>query len=173
MAIDTPRNHPGEANSSSSDELVTPRFDLGPYARSMSTGEIRAAVASESDDTRDCATRMFRHFNADDYLYALDAAEELLAKNPRHALANACASECRTRIEREFSALVRPRAIPRVVAGGAQVVGAGLDHREGFLLALIDGCLTIEALTDVSAMSSFDVLRGMAKLMRLGIIELR
>lgn len=168
MAVDTPKNE----SVGDDGQLLTPRFDLSPYARSMSTGELRAAVALEDDETRECAVRMFQRFNADDHLFALDDAEALLAHNPRHALANACATECRARIERDYAALVRPNAIPSVVASPERIAAAQLDHREGFLLSLIDGCITVEVLSDVSGMEAFALLRGLAKLSRLNIIAI-
>lgn len=167
MSIDTPAD---KGSNAADESLPTPRFNLTPYARTMSTGEIRAAVATEDDATRERAVRMFRSFNADDHLSALDAAEEILATNPRHALANACATECRALLEKAF--VLKTGAVPRVVAGLDAISRAALDHREGFLLSLVDGVLPVEQLADVSGMSEFELLRGFAKLERLGIIRL-
>ncbi len=167
MAVDTPTDSPAMTDD---DEIKTPRFDLAPYARSVSTGAIKAAVALENEETRECAIRMFKNFNAEDYLLTLDAAEELLADNPRHALANACAHESRSRIERDYA--LSPAAVPCVIATPAELGAAHLDHREGFLLSLVDGVLAVEQLSDVSGMSGFDLLRTFAKLRRLGLVRI-
>jgi hypothetical protein len=165
MPVDSPSDH---SSNDDAGEIKTPRFELTPYARSMSTGELRAAVAQEDAQSRECAVRMFKLFNADDHLFALDAAEELLANNPRHALANACALECRARIEADYA--LAPHAVPRIIATGAQIAEAHLDHREGFLLSLVDGVLPIEQLADVSGVTSFELVRGFGKLRRLGLV---
>ena len=167
MAVDTPVDAPGASDSG---EIKTPRFELSPYARSMSTGELRAVVALEDDQTRECAVRMFKFFNTDDHLFALDAAEEILAGNPRHALANACALECRAQIEKDYA--LSPHAVPRVIAKSAQIAEARLDHREGFLLSLVDGLLPIEHLADVAGVTSFELMRGFGKLRRLGLVSI-
>ncbi len=166
MAVDTPIH--SAATAEADDEIKTPRFELAPYAR-VSTSSMKAAVALEEGESRECAVRMFKHFNADDFLLALDAAEELLGDNPRHTLANACAHECRSRIETAYA--LSPATVPCVIATPAQLAEAHLNHREGFLLSLVDGVLGVEQLSDVSGMSRFDLLRGFAKLTRLGLVR--
>jgi len=48
-----------------------------------------------------------------------------------------------------------------------------LDHRVGFLLALVDGASPIETILDISAMPAPDVLRIFVELYERGVIAFR
>ena len=64
------------------------------------------------------------------------------------------------------------KSVPRLLRSRKDCAAAPLDHREGFLLAHIDGKTSVEALVDISGMSEGDVLPLLQRLRRLGVISL-
>ncbi len=64
-------------------------------------------------------------------------------------------------------------ATPWLMLSHADVMKLELDHREGFLLSLIDGRTTVELLIELAAMPRADVLRILARWLAMGVIELR
>jgi len=68
-----------------------------------------------------------------------------------------------------------PAALARVpfrVVSGERLQNSMLDHREGFILSLIDGQLDIEAIVDVSGMSVDEVLEILESFRLSGVIQL-
>lgn len=68
-----------------------------------------------------------------------------------------------------------PSAMARVpfrVVSGERLQNSMLDHREGFILSLIDGQLDIEAICDVSGMSADEVLEILESFRLSGVIQL-
>ncbi len=68
-----------------------------------------------------------------------------------------------------------PAAMARVpfrVVSGERLQNSMLDHREGFILSLIDGQLDIEAIVDVSGMSDSEVLEILESFRLSGVIQL-
>jgi hypothetical protein len=63
-------------------------------------------------------------------------------------------------------------AVPRVVMLRDEISQLELDHREGFLLSLIDGVSNIEALLDVCAMPEEDALITLYELLGRRVIAL-
>ncbi|HSO33152.1 MAG TPA: hypothetical protein VLT33_11550 [Labilithrix sp.] len=68
-------------------------------------------------------------------------------------------------------ALLR-KVVPRVLRSQLECARAPLDHREGFLLAHIDGGTPVEALVDICGLPEADVLTLLQRLRRLGIVTL-
>lgn len=64
------------------------------------------------------------------------------------------------------------RTVPRVLRSPRELAAAPLDHREGFLLAHIDGKTSVQALIDISGMPDEDLLKLLQRLRRLAIITL-
>jgi hypothetical protein len=64
-------------------------------------------------------------------------------------------------------------AIPWLMLSHVQVMDLELDHREGFLLSLIDGRTTVELLIEIAAMPKRDVLRILARWLAMGVIVLK
>lgn len=62
-------------------------------------------------------------------------------------------------------------AVPRHAVSPDQLVKLRLDHHAGFMLALVDGVLSIETIVDVCGMKKAEALRVLSFLVRKGVIE--
>ncbi len=161
--------------------LPTPRFDLEPYARANAEDasamrpepEESQVRAHASDEEIALTKQMWDAFAATDFATALDCAHALLALNPRHAVANACAEEFRADLETQLAQrLGAPHATPRVIASSESIAQSPLDHRQGFVLSQIDGTITIGTLIDVCGMDTIDLLRALDSLRAAGLVAL-
>ncbi|MBX3191654.1 MAG: hypothetical protein KF819_31970 [Labilithrix sp.] len=63
-------------------------------------------------------------------------------------------------------------AVPKVIKRADELPGAPITHRDAFLLSLIDGRLTVQALVDVSGMPEAQMMTILERLARLGIVTL-
>ncbi|WP_146653422.1 hypothetical protein [Labilithrix luteola] len=72
----------------------------------------------------------------------------------------------------EIAAGISRRAIPRLVRSRDELAAAPINHREGFLLAHVDGSTTVQGLIDVSGMTEDEVMAIVGRLRRLGIVQL-
>jgi hypothetical protein len=70
------------------------------------------------------------------------------------------------------SKLGRMDAMPRVLLKQDEIIWLNLDHRAGFVLAQIDGTLSLEDLFAVSGMSRLDTARILVHLKEQGVISL-
>jgi len=61
-------------------------------------------------------------------------------------------------------------SIPRVLLPAAELHAAELDHREYFLISLLDGATDIETLLDISGLPSEEALALIDALVRRGIL---
>lgn len=81
--------------------------------------------------------------------------------------------------EREFEAAseIRPLmpgcAVPWLMVTCDELRQMPLTSRDGYVLSLIDGCLTVEMIVDLASLSADETLGALAKLLKLGAIELR
>ena len=69
-------------------------------------------------------------------------------------------------VRRASISIVQPGAVPVVIASPDAIRAAQLNHREGFLLSLIDGVIDVEALLDCCGMhedEAFAVLDGLVR----------
>ncbi len=64
-------------------------------------------------------------------------------------------------------------AVPVLAVTPEELSSVSVDHRAGFLLSLLDGETTIEALLDVSAMPRDETLSILQDLVGQGIVSLR
>jgi hypothetical protein len=69
--------------------------------------------------------------------------------------------------------IVHPDAVPWLLATYEQIRAMSLDARDAFVLSLIDGRWTVEALIDLAALPEDELLAILLRLARLGVIELR
>ncbi len=65
------------------------------------------------------------------------------------------------------------RSVPQVVVSKERIAGLHLDHRQGFLLSLVDGHSTVETLLDVCAMPEELALLSLFELVHRKVIVLR
>lgn len=61
---------------------------------------------------------------------------------------------------------------PRMLKERKALAGAPIDHRDAFVLSLIDGRITVATLVDVAGMPEPELRTILARLARLGIIAL-
>ena len=61
--------------------------------------------------------------------------------------------------------------VPVPAVADSDVRWLGLDHRDGFVLSLVDGNHTIEEIIDVTGMSRLEVLKTLVELLDLGAIQ--
>ena len=161
-------------------DLRTPRFDLDeapfgelddlPAIANPESSEVRR-VTPIPDVDRAAVQRLLRAFSADDHATALEMAELLLTTNPELVVVQSCARECRLKlVGAHLERIGGPEGVLLVAGTAAELIDAGITHREGFLLSQIDGVLTNEELLDVSGMDGAEALRILAKLVGLGIL---
>lgn len=65
------------------------------------------------------------------------------------------------------------RSVPQLVMSKERIAGLHLDHRQGFLLSLVDGRSTVETLLDVCAMPEELALLSLFELVHRRVIVLR
>jgi hypothetical protein len=63
-------------------------------------------------------------------------------------------------------------AIPRRVMADKDLLGLPLDHRAGFVLALIDGATSIRTIIDLCGMPQDELIHLVERLLMLQVIEL-
>jgi hypothetical protein len=56
--------------------------------------------------------------------------------------------------------------VPILAISEGVLATQGLDHRAGFMLACVDGLMSIEHLLDIAGMPRFEALRILASLLR-------
>jgi hypothetical protein len=64
------------------------------------------------------------------------------------------------------------QTLPRVIRSKDDVARAPLEHRDWYVLALLDGQTSVQGIVDISGMEPDDVLRILQRLRRLGLITL-
>ena len=63
--------------------------------------------------------------------------------------------------------------VPWICIGTDELLSLPLGHREGFVLSLIDGTLTLDDLIDLSGMSRAETLGILRDLLVRGVIDMR
>jgi hypothetical protein len=103
---------------------------------------------------------------------ALFLLSSLLDLAPFHAEANALSSECRVALEREcLSAIGSVSTILVVSVSPQDLMGFGLDHVSGFLVALLDGATDVESVLDLCGLPRLLALRHLRGLVARGVVE--
>ncbi len=128
-----------------------------------------SSKAPPKDDERTAALRA--SFSFGDYAGALTMADAILVGQPDNLVARDIRAKCRTTLEDVYA--LRLESIDRipVVAMLPNVTPHGaIDSRTGFLLSLIDGSSTLEAILDVCGQSRLDALRILDDLVQRGIV---
>ncbi len=67
---------------------------------------------------------------------------------------------------------VGPDDVPRLALTPAQCVECDLDHRQGFILSLLDGCSNVETLIDAAGLPEEETLGILCDLCAKGIVAL-
>jgi hypothetical protein len=118
--------------------------------------------------------RMKDCFTEGDYQGALEAAGQVLMVRPSHATASSYSRSCqRLLAQRHAERIGDLTAVPVIAMTPDQIRWMALDHREGFLLSLIDGQTSIEEIIDIAGMDRADLLKAIANLIEQEVLRLR
>lgn len=108
-----------------------------------------------------------------DFSRALSIAEEILSRTPDDVAARRCAQNCRDVLTQMFAARIGPLdQVITVVISPDEVQWLTLDHRAGFLLALVDGQSTVDEILDISGMTRLDALKIIFDLTERQVVRL-
>jgi hypothetical protein len=108
-----------------------------------------------------------------DFSGALEVADKILDRQPRHADAGSIAKKCREVLLDMYSSRISGlHRVPAVAMGADQIRWLSLDHRAGFILSMIDGVSSVDDLLDVSGMPRLDALRIVCELLDAKAISL-
>lgn len=108
-----------------------------------------------------------------DFSRALSIAEEILARTPDDAAARRCAQNCRDVLTQMFAARIGPLdQVITVIISPDEIQWLSLDHRAGFLLALVDGQSTVDEILDISGMTRLDALKIIFDLTERQVVRL-
>lgn len=127
--------------------------------------------AQQTSDERIAAMR--ECFSFGDYAGALTMADVILATQSDNLLARDIRAKCRATLEDVYALRLGPLdRIPSIVTLPKKTGNRAIDSRTGFLLSLIDGASTFEAILDVCGMPRLDALRILDDLVQRGSIAL-
>jgi hypothetical protein len=151
-----------------------------PAQRSFSPSSIERAVLGAVDspvvtqrDIQDPTAEMLECYAVADYAGAVTLADLVLADAPENLVALECRAKSSTALEGIYAARLGSMShVPIVVMTSAEIDRLEIDHRAGFLLSLIDGASSLEAILDVSGMPRLDALRILRELVQRGAIRL-
>jgi hypothetical protein len=168
-----------------SDEPVTtrqPSVSIVPPAkapqRRLSPSSIERAVLGAVEgptvsqrEIDDPSAEMLDCYDLGDYAGAIALSDLILAEAPDNPVAQDCREKSVAALEAIYAArLGASSRIPIVVMARSKIDGLEIDHRAGFLLSLVDGSSTIEAILDVCGMPKLDALRILHELVQRGAI---
>ena len=132
----------------------------------VSTGQRKA---QRLDD--DPVAEMRERFSSGDYAGALAMADIILAAQPNNRLAREFRTNSCAALEDVYAFRLGPLdRVPRVARPPALTDSRSVDHRTGFLLSLIDGVCTLEAIVEACGMPKSDALRILYELVQRGIV---
>jgi hypothetical protein len=107
-----------------------------------------------------------------DHSGALVTLEKILATNPAHPEALRMKAKCEaTLVSMYESKLGNLGRKPTLKLRPDEVIWLNLDHRAGFVLAQIDGMVTLEDIFTLSGMTRLDTARILAQLVEEKVIK--
>ncbi len=125
-------------------------------------------AAGRADDAVDGARDLFA---LGDFTGALELLGGALARDPHHAEARELFARTEeTLVQMYESKLGRLSQTPRVRLQPDEIVWLNLDHRAGFVLAQIDGQVSLEDIFALSGMSRLDTAKILVELLEQGAI---
>jgi len=142
--------------SSEPGRVFSPPSIERPAARMPEDSEAPVISQYEIDPSRYVLDR----YLAGDYEGALEIAEVVIMETPGNLLVRECRDRCHDALAKRYAETVGPLGrVPVVIAERATARCASIDHRAGFLLSLIDGTSSLEAILDACGMPRLDALR--------------
>ncbi len=116
-------------------------------------------------------TEMADRFALGDFTAALRLAELVLGAEPENRQAVETARASRQKLAQLYGSRLGPLdRVPRRTVLDSEIRWLGLDHRDGFVLAQVDGGHTIEEIIDVTGMPALEVLKTLVELLDVGAI---
>jgi hypothetical protein len=101
----------------------------------------------------------------------VDRAEKISTRRPRTSRPPVRVDDVGDVAVAIASKAKRSATAPRLLKTRRELADAPIDHRDAFVISLIDGKTPTQALVDVSGLPEPDVMRILERLARLGIIS--
>lgn len=98
---------------------------------------------------------------------APEEAAKRTGKRQRQSIREDDVGEAAARFGAPTSSSVRPR----LVRSRKELAGAPIDHRDAFVMSLVDGQMSVAMLVDVAGMPEEELVAILTRLRRLGIIS--
>jgi hypothetical protein len=102
----------------------------------------------------------------------LDRAEKISTRRPRTSRPPLRVDDVGDAAVAIASRAGRSPSAPRLLKSRRELADAPIDHRDAFVISLVDGQTPMQALVDVSGLPEADVVRILERLARLGIVSL-
>lgn len=152
--------------------------NIAPAGRTFSPSSIERALLGAVDgpvvtqrDIQDPTAEMLECYGLGDYAGAITLADLVLAEVPESLVALECRSKSSTALEGIYASRLGPMSrLPMVIMARTEIDCLTIDHRAGFLLSLVDGASTLEAILDVCGMPRLDALRILQELVQRGAV---
>jgi hypothetical protein len=178
--VTEPPTPPSEPVTARRPSLTNDTVMARPAPRSLSPSSIERALLGAVDgpvvtqrDIQDPTAEMLECFALADYSAAIALADLVLAEAPASLVAIECRSNSLAALVGIYEGRLGPMSrVPFVVMAPSQIDCLAIDHRAGFLLSLVDGASTLEALLDVCGMPRLDALRILQELVQRGAVRL-
>ena len=111
-------------------------------------------------------------FALGDFSGSLEMIERILRVDPTHAEARAYLRQNESTLVAMYESKLGPLSgVPRLAIHPEEVMWLNLDHRAGFLLAQVDGTVTLDDLFALSGLPRLDTARILASLFAEGVIR--
>ena len=111
-------------------------------------------------------------FALGDFSGSLEMIERILRVDPTHAEARAYLRQNESTLVAMYESKLGPLSgVPRLAIHAEEVMWLNLDHRAGFLLAQVDGTVTLDDLFALSGLPRLDTARILASLFAEGVIR--
>jgi len=121
--------------------------------------KLEARMSFENDEELGNGDRPTQEYDLREYAQLHTGPESWTAERVARALD-----------EIEEEPLVRTSDVPQVAITASEVREHALDHREGYVLSLVDGVSTVEALCDITGLPKEETLRVLSELCDRGVI---
>ena len=147
---------------------VVPPYDVEQFAHDSESGLRTVSPAGREGSVVDDVRGLVA---AGEIEEALACANTALAMAPMHAELRQLALECTDNLERDYlGRLGGPTAVLVMTLPPSELKAHSFDTVTGFLLAQLDGVITVEDLIDVCGLPPLTVLRALCTLVEQAIV---
>jgi hypothetical protein len=150
---------------------IPPRSSIPPTAPEQARQTLPTRSASQKPEKPALRRISTQDFDAPDVPKALAEAEEALAASPNDVEAVKLVLGLRRQLERVYAEQLSP--MTRVVHRIPEANVDSIEDEARFLLAFVDGKLSIAQVVDASAMTPVDAMRVLAGLAEKGVVRFR